>query len=341
MFSSLFQKYITTKNIIFFIIAILFIVFISKIQDIAIMFFASYVIACSLNPLVDKLNKKFKRNISAAIVLFSALIIICAFFIPLLIMGAHEVKSFAEALPLHGELIKQYLTQNAIASKLNLADIDLSDFLSSTSGLTSGIVNSSINLGKNIGSGFIYLIISIIITFYFMADKEIVRKTYLSLFPVVMQERAGSILDNISEKIGGYVVAQITTMASVGIIMAIGLALLKVEYAVLLGLITAILDIIPVIGPAIALVIALIITFKSGPIIVISVITVFAIAQLAENNFVRPYVFGKFLNLHPLIIYLFLLITAKYLGIIGVVFAPAIAATVVVLIEELYIKNIK
>ncbi len=57
MFSNLFQKYITTKNIIFFIIAVLFIIFISKIQDIAILFFASYVIACSLNPLVDKLSK--------------------------------------------------------------------------------------------------------------------------------------------------------------------------------------------------------------------------------------------------------------------------------------------
>ena len=59
MFENLFQKYISAKNIIFFIIAILFIVFITKIKDIAILFFASYVIACSLNPLVDKLTKKF------------------------------------------------------------------------------------------------------------------------------------------------------------------------------------------------------------------------------------------------------------------------------------------
>ena len=130
-------------------------------------------------------------------------------------------------------------------------------------------------------------------------------------------------------------------MASVGIVMAIGLAICGVEYAILLGLITAVLDIVPVIGPAIALIIALIISFKSGMMAVLCVIGVFAVAQLIENNLVRPYVFSKFLNLHPLIIYLFLLITAKYLGIIGVLFAPAIAATVVVLIEELYIKNMK
>ena len=62
MFNSVFQKSITPKNIIFFVITILFLIFISKIQEIAIMFFASYVIACSLNPLVDKLEKKFKKT---------------------------------------------------------------------------------------------------------------------------------------------------------------------------------------------------------------------------------------------------------------------------------------
>ena len=71
------------------------------------------------------------------------------------------------------------------------------------------------------------------------------------------------------------------------------------------------------------------------------VILVFTIAQLVENNFVRPYVFGKFLDIHPLLIYLFLFITAKYMGIIGVIFAPAIAATVVVLVEEIYMKSLE
>ena len=197
MFNSLFQKYVTTKNIIFFIIAILFIIFISKIQDIAILFFASYVIACSLNPLVDKLSKKFNRNLASSLVLFGAIIIVCAFFIPILVMSVHEIKSFAQTLPQHGEIIKQYITQNPLAAKLNLSDIEISDFISSTSGFTSGIVNSSISIGKNIGTAFIYLIISIIITFYFMTDKETVRKTYLSLFPSNMQEKAGSIMSSI------------------------------------------------------------------------------------------------------------------------------------------------
>jgi len=122
--------------------------------------------------------------------------------------------------------------------------------------------------------------------------------------------------------------------------MALGLLIIKVDYAVLLGLITAVLDIVPVVGPALALIICLITAYKAGPLTLALIVVVFSIAQIAENNLVRPYIFGKFLDLHPLIIYLFLLITAQHLGVVGVIFAPAIAATACVLVQELYIKNI-
>ena len=130
------------------------------------------------------------------------------------------------------------------------------------------------------------------------------------------------------------------TIASVGLVMAIGLSIMRIDYALLLALITMVLDLIPVVGPTIALVICVIATSQSGIVAVTTVVVVFAIAQLVENNFVRPFVFGKFLNLHPLLIYLFLFIMAKYAGIVGVVFAPAVAATVCVLYEELYMKNL-
>ena len=174
-----------------------------------------------------------------------------------------------------------------------------------------------------------------------MADKSALKEAYKSMFPKHLRVKAEEVLDIISQKVGGYIIGQLAAIASVGIIMTIGLLLLKVEYAVLLGLITAILDIIPIVGPGIALIICFIAAYKSGPLVLVLVAVVFAITQLAENNFVKPYVFGKLLNLHPILIYLFLFITAKYVGIIGVIFAPAIAATVSVLIEELYIKNME
>ena len=76
-----FNKYIGFKNLIFFILALLFILFIIQIKDIAILFFASFVISCSLNPIVDKICDKFKMNRAAAssIVLIGTLMIMFLF----------------------------------------------------------------------------------------------------------------------------------------------------------------------------------------------------------------------------------------------------------------------
>ncbi|MBR6098340.1 AI-2E family transporter [bacterium] len=343
MFEKMFGKYITAKNVVFFVILVLFLVFLSKVQDIAIMFFATYVLACSMEPLVQKLSKKYKRSTAAGIVLMGAIVLISIVFVPLLAVAGHEIGNFIESFPQYLSTIKGmiYDIHLPLIGKPDFSQIDIGGAITTASGMTTRVLSETLNIGKIIGSGFVYLLASLIIMYYFMADKDKVRGTMVRMFPTQMRERASEILNTISQKIGGYVVAQIATMAGVGLVMTIGLMILRVDYALLLGLITAILDIIPVVGPAIALVICLVVSYKSGWAILAGIGVVFAIAQLTENNFVRPYVFGKFLDVHPLIIYMFLFITAKYLGILGVVFAPAIAATAVVLIEEVYIKNIE
>lgn len=340
MFENIFQKYISAKNIIFFILAILFIVFITKIKDIAILFFASYVIACSLNPLVDKLAKRMKRGLASVLVLLTTVLVLCAFFVPVIAMAGHEIKSFITNIPQYFSAIKDFLLTTPFINKSQLAQINIGDFISSATGLTSNFVNQSINISINFASAMIYFLAALIIIYYFMADKEDVKRAYMSFFPAQMKEKADEIIETISKKIGGYVIAQIATITSVGLIMAIGLMIIKVDYAILLGLITAIFDLIPVVGPAIALIICLITAYNAGPLTMALVLVVFAVAQVTENNLVRPFIFGKFLDIHPLVIYFFLFITAQYLGVVGVIFAPAIAATVCVLIQELYIKSI-
>lgn len=335
------KKYISANNIIFFIIAILFIIFITKIKDIAILFFASYVIACSLNPLVDKLSSKMKRSSASGIVMFGSLLLIVLFLIPIIYLSGHQIHSFALSVPDHFEHFKAFLLRLPfLGDNTELKNVNLSNLFSSLPAVTSDILSSSITLSKELAAGIVYFLAGCLIVYYFMADKELVKEAYLKLFPKHMKDRADDIIESISDKIGGYVIAQIVTIASVAILVTIGLAILGVDYALLLGLISGLFDIIPVVGPTVALIIILVTVLKLGILKVALVAFVFLFAQWVENNLVRPYIFSKFLNLHPLIIYFFLFVTAQYLGIVGVIFAPAIAATVCVLIEELYIKTI-
>ena len=338
-----FSKYVGIKNFIFFVLAILFIIFMAQIKDIAILFFAAFVISCSLNPLVDKISKKYKkisRSGASALVLIGALFAGFLFFIPIIVTGGEQIASFIDSWPERVEHTKTFLLTLPFFSNTKLENMDLAGLMSSASDVTSNIVDKSIMFSKGIASFLIYFLAACIIIYYFLADKDTVKKGYLSLFPHSMKQKAGDILDSISQKVGGYVLAQIVTIASVGIIMFVGLCIIGVDYAIILGLITALFDLVPIAGPTVALIIILIAVCKLGALKICLVILLFFFAQWVENNLVRPYVFGKLLNLHPLLIYFFLLVTAQYLGIIGLIFAPAIAATFCVLLEELYIKNV-
>ncbi len=338
-----FNRYIGIKNFIFFVLAILFLLFMVKIKDIAILFFASFVISCSLNPIVDKLCEKYKRftrPVASTLVLVGALFIGFIFIIPIIIMGGYQISSFLATLPEHIEHAKEFLLGIPFFENTNLTNMDFGGIVSSITGFTSDIVSRSITFSKEVAAFLIYFLAACIIIYYFMADKDVVKKGVLYLFPNDLKNKADEIIESISQKVGGYVLAQVVTMASVGLIVVIGLIILGVDYALILGLITAVFDLVPVVGPAVALVIILLAVSKMGVLKIGLVILVFAFAQWAENNLVRPYIFGKLLDLHPLIIYFFLLITAQSLGLVGVIFAPAIAATFCVLLEELYIKNI-
>ena len=337
----IFRKYLSIKNIIFFIIAILFLIFLSKIKDIAILFFASYVIACSLKPLVKKKTKKMSRPMASAIVLVGAILVVLAFFVPIFVMGGIQIRDFMRLLPAHLTEIKMFIAGLPFINAEQLSNLNYSELASTAGGITTDILDKSIVVSKGIAAALIYILAGCLITYYFLADEKIIRKTYLTLFPKHIQNKADEIITSISQKVGGYVVAQIVTIASVGIIVSLGLLILRDDYAILLGLMAGLFDLVPVVGPTVAFIVILLAVYKLSALKIGLVIFIFLFAQWAENNLVRPYIFSKFMDLHPLIIYFFLLVTAQYLGIVGVIFAPPIAATVCVLIEELYIKNIK
>ena len=79
---------------------------------------------------------------------------------------------------------------------------------------------------------------------------------------------------------------------------------------------------------------------QQGWVVVILTALVFLVSQWISNNFIRPYVFGKFLDLHPVIIIFAFLIAAQFLGVWGVILSPAIAALLLTLFDELYLKTI-
>ena len=340
MFEDLFKKYLNFKNITFTIVVILFLFFIFKCKDIAIMFFASFFIACSLNPIVDKLSQKLPRKISAEFVTAAILILVLSIFIPVCMVAFEQISIFITKLPKYIDNFDEFIFGLPLLKQFNFFADNADNFMEQMSISSADILAQAVDIGKGIGQTCIYLLVSVIIIYNLVVDKENIKKYFLSAFPSNIRKKANNVGNIIADKMGGYLIALIATSGSVGVVMLIGLLIFNIPYALLLAIITAVFDIIPVVGPAIALIICLLAVYESGTFAVVSVIAIFALSQLVENNIVRPYVFSKVMHIHPIVIFLFLFIAAEYIGFVGVVFAPALAALVAVLFEELYLKKI-
>lgn len=333
--------YFTVKNVIFFAVVLLMVIFAVRNPEIALMFFVSMVIACSLNPLVDRLNKRLNRNLSAVIVLGLFILGLCLFILPVVIIGVYQIASVGDQFENFVNNADTFFAKYPLLGSLGISKSGIEASIINMASNADKYLDNVLNVIKDIGSGMVYVFISIIFTYFFMADTTSVKINFLKLFPYNIRPRVEEIVDIIARKMGGYITAQFYAILSVGIVMTIGLLIFRVDYAILLGLLTAVLDLIPVAGPALALIICLIVAAGAGWVPFIGVIISFIAAQFIENNFVRPYAFSKLLKIHPVMIFLFLYIAAKYLGVIGALFAPAMAAMVCVLIEELYVKNIE
>ena len=166
------------------------------------------------------------------------------------------------------------------------------------------------------------------------------KKRFLEFFPPKFKQKAENILTSIKTKVGGYVFAQALSMIIVGLLSFIGLLIIGNQHALLIGFLACILDIIPVIGATIAVGVALYTAISGGLLYVLLTFAVMMLAQWLQNQIFRPILFGKFMDTHPLLIIVSLLIGAKFMGFWGVVLAPAMASIVCVLMDELYIKPI-
>ncbi|MFH0701925.1 MAG: AI-2E family transporter [bacterium] len=333
-------KNLTRKDVIL-ILGILAIIAIAyQIKNIILLFFASFVIASGLNLAVDFMSKKIPRKIAVLLLYLTGFIFLAIVFIPLFSILIKQFVLFLKQVPAYWLAIEKLINNWITIGKDFGISANFLQIISSTGNFAQNIANKSINLTINLFTGLIITFTLSMLVLYMLLDKPKLKSGYLKFFPPNIREEAEHISIIISQKVGGYVIGQLMLMASIALLVTLGLLIIKVDFALLLGLIAGILDIIPIVGPIFAVSIAALVALSQKPILVIGILFIYMIAQWIQDTFLRPLILGKFLDLHPLIIIFALLVSASTLGIAGVVLSPAIAATIYVLINELYLKKI-
>lgn len=330
----------TFRTILFIILAVFFVWAIAQIKEIALLFFGAFVIACSLNPIVDKLEQKMPRALATTLVIIFATAIILVVFLPVFFVAIKEFKTLFAMIP---DALRNF---SDWVSTVSVAGYKLSDFVSMDSAnidsgsVATNIIDKSVSITMGILDGMTVILSIAMVVFYLVWEKREINGSILKWFPPRMKNRAAEIITAIETKVGGYVFAQVLSMSTVAFFTVLGLMLCNIKYAFLLGIIAGILDIIPIVGPTIALILGCSSAVVNGWIWILPTIAVYLIAQWISNQLVRPVVFGKFMQLHPIVVLFSFFVCAKFLGVWGVIIAPAIAATIITLFDELYVKTI-
>ena len=333
------NKVLSLKNIITFIIIIAFIIIAMFSLDILIMLFASFVVTCAITPLINKLEVKIPRIWAVTLVLFALILASVLILIPLITIIVHEALGFIDTFSNSISNFDKFLDIKLFNHSLS-EFITLDSLKDSISDNFKELIKNSIVAGKWVANFLTSILAISIMVFYLSYDSQRIKDKFIEFFPSKNKKKATKILDNISSKVGNYIIAQGIAMVFVGLITAIGLLIIKNPHAILLGFITCIFDIIPVIGPSVAVGIGLISSLYGGFVYVLITFAIYILAQFAQNQFLRPIVFGKLLNMHPLVIIVSLLLCSRFFGFWGIILAPAIASVVCVLIDELYLNKI-
>lgn len=172
-------------------------------------------------------------------------------------------------------------------------------------------------------TGFIFILF---VALYFAVNPESYLRGFLSLFPAYLRGRAKEIMHNSAVTLRRWFVSQLIAMSAVGVATALGLGLIGIDYWLLLGLTTAVLDIVPYIGPFMGFLAVLAVTLATSPEKIIWAIALYLIIQQLEGNLLIPLIMKGRINLPPIHLMALMLILASLFGILGILVAPPLLA---------------
>jgi predicted PurR-regulated permease PerM len=184
--------------------------------------------------------------------------------------------------------------------------------------------------------GIVFTVFSVmIVAFYWMTEKSIIKRLVLDLFPLDKRERAHSVWDEIEYKLGGWTRGQIILCTLIGVSSAIAYRIIGLEFWLALGIWAGLTELIPFIGPvlggAAAVIVAMTVSWQTALIVIVVVVVI----QQIEGAVLVPRVMRNTVGMTPLSVILAVFIGGTLLGIIGAVIAIPIAAALQVLIQAL------
>jgi predicted PurR-regulated permease PerM len=297
----------------------------------------SLFLALALNPAVEWFQRRGlrRRGLAAALTYLLTLAILVAIgflFIPTLV---NQVNDFVQKLPdyahdiTHGRGRLGFLeTKYHIQERIEKAVKD--------GGATKvlGLSGAAVSIAKGVITIVVATLTIAFMTFFMLLEGPAWMDRFYSLLPERSQQRWRKVGHDIYRTVGGYVTGNLLISLIAGGLTTIVLLVMGVPYAVALGLIVAILDLIPLAGATIAAILIGVVAFLHSIPAGIVVVVFFVVYQQVENHLLQPVIYGRTVQLSPLAVLISILIGAELAGILGALAAIPVAGSIQVVLVD-------
>lgn len=187
-------------------------------------------------------------------------------------------------------------------------------------------------------SGITYLALVPFVAFFFLNDGRRITRDLIRMVPNAYFELCLNLLYQINGQIGGYIRGQVLESGVVAGLSVTALLLIGVDYAVPLGLLAGMANVIPYLGPAIGIVSTSLVALSAGGgfEVIWKVVVAFAVIQFVDNMFVQPAVLARSVEMHPLVVLFVVMVGSQLMGIVGMLIAVPVAGVVKVSVRTVY-----
>ena len=293
-------------------------------------------LAMALNPAVEFLVRRgLKRGPAVGIVFVGTILVIvgiAATFVPTLV---REVNDFANAVPGYIEdLTKGRGRLGFLERDYQIVEKVRDAIEKSGVGGVLGLSNTALSVTKSIVNAVIAVVTIAFLTLFMLLEGPAWVERIYGLMSEKSQRRWRKVGGDIYGTVGGYVTGNLAISLIAGVTSTIVLLVLGVQYAVALGLVVGILDLIPLAGATIAAVIVSAVGFLHSTTAGIVLVVFFVLYQQLENHVLQPLVYGRTVQLSPLVVLVAVLMGAQLAGVIGALGAIPVAGSLQVVLLD-------
>jgi predicted PurR-regulated permease PerM len=315
-----------------------------KMRDLVLVVLTAIVIASAVEPLILWFGHKKIKRLPAVLITYVAIVLVFSgllyFFVPPVLEEAssllNEAPKYLETItlwnPLNeaGDVVKNLAIQTVDAPSV------LGDLVSKFRDLTYNVSNNLVNIISNIFGGVLSFVLIFVLSFYLAVQEGGVEKFLKIITPVKNEAYAIDLWKRSQKKIGHWMQGQVLLGVLVGVLVYLGLTIIGVKNALILAVFAGVFEIIPLFGPVIAAVPAIMFGIAGGGITVgLLVAGLFIIIQQFENHLIYPLVVKKVVGVSPILVILALIVGAKLAGFLGIILSAPITSVLVEFLEDM------